>query len=237
MKLRMVSVLISIVLLIFTGNSAAEDKLEKIYVGVAGLSGALAHAFIPKDTGLYEKHGLDVALCQPMQMGSFRRALYLTVLFLSFSGYSAILMTEGDSFIPLKHDAANEDTPREIFPLMEIPRDTPEPIRSESNPSVSERAWRTLRTKILADFGGRMSHEYLRRLARASGQVRCDRLRARFFNTDHFFRGRTEADFKFGHKRIDRFTADPYISHRAATGTHKVLVVEIEFAFQFQADK
>ncbi len=62
MKLRMVSVLISIVLLIFTGNSAAEDKLEKIYVGVAGLSGALAHAFIPKDTGLYEKHGLDVDL-------------------------------------------------------------------------------------------------------------------------------------------------------------------------------
>jgi ABC-type nitrate/sulfonate/bicarbonate transport system substrate-binding protein len=62
MKLRMVSTLISIALLIFAGKSAAEDKLEKIYVGVAGLSGALAHAFIPKDTGLYEKHGLDVDL-------------------------------------------------------------------------------------------------------------------------------------------------------------------------------
>lgn len=42
--------------------SAAQEKLEKIYVGVAGLSGALAHAFIPKDTGLYEKFGLDVDL-------------------------------------------------------------------------------------------------------------------------------------------------------------------------------
>ena len=40
----------------------AQEKLEKIYVGVAGLSGALAHAFIPKDSGLYEKHGLDVEL-------------------------------------------------------------------------------------------------------------------------------------------------------------------------------
>ncbi len=40
----------------------AEEKLEKVYVGVAGLSGALAHAFIPKDTGLYEKYGLDVDL-------------------------------------------------------------------------------------------------------------------------------------------------------------------------------
>ena len=40
----------------------AQEKLEKILVGVAGLSGALAHAFIPKDAGLYEKYGLDVDL-------------------------------------------------------------------------------------------------------------------------------------------------------------------------------
>lgn len=43
-------------------NGRAEDKLEKIYVGVAGLSGALAHAFMPKDSGLYEKYGLDAEL-------------------------------------------------------------------------------------------------------------------------------------------------------------------------------
>ncbi len=40
----------------------AEEKLEKILVGVAGLSGPLAHAFIPKDSGLYQKYGLDVDL-------------------------------------------------------------------------------------------------------------------------------------------------------------------------------
>lgn len=45
-----------------TVPARAQEKLEKVYVGVAGLSGALAHAFIPKDTGLYEKYGLDVEL-------------------------------------------------------------------------------------------------------------------------------------------------------------------------------
>ncbi len=40
----------------------AQEKPVKLYVGVAGLSGALAHAFIPKDSGLYEKYGLDVDL-------------------------------------------------------------------------------------------------------------------------------------------------------------------------------
>ena len=40
----------------------AQEKPVKLYVGVAGLSGALAHAFIPKDSGLYEKYGLDVEL-------------------------------------------------------------------------------------------------------------------------------------------------------------------------------
>jgi hypothetical protein len=43
-------------------DGGAQQKLEKLHVGVAGLSGALAHAFIPKDTGLYEKFGMDVDL-------------------------------------------------------------------------------------------------------------------------------------------------------------------------------
>lgn len=49
-------------ILCLTGTARAQEKLEKLYVGVAGLSGALAHAFIPKDSGLYEKYGLDVEL-------------------------------------------------------------------------------------------------------------------------------------------------------------------------------
>ena len=48
--------------LAFAQGGGAQQKLEKLHVGVAGLSGALAHAFIPKDTGLYEKFGLDVDL-------------------------------------------------------------------------------------------------------------------------------------------------------------------------------
>jgi len=48
--------------LAFAKDGGAQQKLEKLHVGVAGLSGALAHAFIPKDTGLYEKFGLDVDL-------------------------------------------------------------------------------------------------------------------------------------------------------------------------------
>jgi len=61
------SKLVSILLLLFLAalplaHAHADEKLEKIYVGVAGLSGALAHAFIPKDSGLYEKYGLDAEL-------------------------------------------------------------------------------------------------------------------------------------------------------------------------------
>ncbi len=50
--------------LAFSSSAAgyAQEKLEKIIVGVAGLSGPLAHAFIPKDAGLYQKYGLDVDL-------------------------------------------------------------------------------------------------------------------------------------------------------------------------------
>src|SRR4029077_800022 len=63
MKCRSVLVLFFVLLgVLFSVVVEAQEKLEKIYVGVAGLSGALAHAFIPKDSGLYEKHGLDVEL-------------------------------------------------------------------------------------------------------------------------------------------------------------------------------
>ena len=53
---------VAAVLWIAAASAHAQAKLEKIYVGVAGLSGALAHAFIPKDSGLYEHYGLDVEL-------------------------------------------------------------------------------------------------------------------------------------------------------------------------------
>jgi NitT/TauT family transport system substrate-binding protein len=63
MKLKLCCAICLWVLAIAQGSLAqAQEKLEKILVGVAGLSGALAHAFIPKDAGLYEKYGLDVDL-------------------------------------------------------------------------------------------------------------------------------------------------------------------------------
>jgi ABC-type nitrate/sulfonate/bicarbonate transport system substrate-binding protein len=62
MKLNGFAGLVLSVMLAFAAPCLAQEKPEKIYVGVAGLSGALAHAFIPKDSGLYEKYGLDVDL-------------------------------------------------------------------------------------------------------------------------------------------------------------------------------
>jgi NitT/TauT family transport system substrate-binding protein len=56
------AIVAAVICLTWTAPVRAQEKLEKIYVGVAGLSGALAHAFIPKDSGLYEKYGLDVEL-------------------------------------------------------------------------------------------------------------------------------------------------------------------------------
>ena len=68
MKLNGFAGLAFAVMLAVTAPCSGQEKLEKIYVGVAGLSGALAHAFIPKDTGLYEKYGLDVDL-EPVTHG------------------------------------------------------------------------------------------------------------------------------------------------------------------------
>jgi ABC-type nitrate/sulfonate/bicarbonate transport system substrate-binding protein len=63
MRSRIFSTLLLVILAVLPAvNGRADEKPEKIYVGVAGLSGALAHAFVPKDTGLYEKYGLDAEL-------------------------------------------------------------------------------------------------------------------------------------------------------------------------------
>lgn len=61
-KRKFSSGLIAVLFLVVVSAARAQEKLEKLYVGVAGLSGALAHAFIPKDSGLYAQHGLDVEL-------------------------------------------------------------------------------------------------------------------------------------------------------------------------------
>jgi ABC-type nitrate/sulfonate/bicarbonate transport system substrate-binding protein len=62
MKPKFIVASVALVVMQLASVCPAQEKLEKIYVGVAGMSGALAHAFIPKDSGLYEKYGLDVEL-------------------------------------------------------------------------------------------------------------------------------------------------------------------------------
>ncbi len=64
-----------------------------------------------------------------------------------------------DAFLPLIHDQHNEDSPAEIFPLMELPVNQPEPaVRSSEAQNIqSEQQWRELRAKILSDFSNRMS--------------------------------------------------------------------------------
>ena len=57
-------------------------------------------------------------------------------------------------------DANNEGTPREIFPLLTTPLAEPV-VRSEAPSPEEQRRWQTLRTKILADFGSRMTPEFL----------------------------------------------------------------------------
>jgi membrane-bound lytic murein transglycosylase D len=93
-------------------------------------------------------------------MGAFKRGLFLVGLLISASAYAAILLPDGDSVLPLIHDEQNEDTPHETFPLVEMPADTPAPPRSEAHNFQSDRAWRDLRSKILTDFGNRMSADF-----------------------------------------------------------------------------
>jgi len=95
-----------------------------------------------------------------MGNGWFKCGLFLLVFFVSASAYSAIMAPDGDSFLPLIHDEHNEDTPRESFPLMEMPANAPAPMRSEAHDFQSDREWHDLRAKILRDFTNRMSNDF-----------------------------------------------------------------------------
>lgn len=95
-----------------------------------------------------------------MRNVSVRAGLILILSVFCVSAYSAVMSIEGDAFIPLIHDQHNEDTPAETFPLMMLPTNQPEPVRTELPSFQSESQWRELRGKILADFGNRMSPEF-----------------------------------------------------------------------------
>ncbi len=90
------------------------------------------------------------------------RVLFTASLFLlSIAAQSAILLDPNDGFMPLIHDRSNEDSPHEIFPLMSFPKgETAEPVRSEAHTPELEKKWVDMRTKILNDFGNRMSADF-----------------------------------------------------------------------------
>jgi len=90
----------------------------------------------------------------------FKRGLFLLFFIASGSVNSAIMAPDSDAFAPVVHDASNENTPKEIFPLMNLPADTPAPLRTEVKSFTSEREWHDLRAKILKDFGHRLSADF-----------------------------------------------------------------------------
>jgi membrane-bound lytic murein transglycosylase D len=92
-----------------------------------------------------------------MRIVSVRCGLLLLISAFGLKAYSAILPDNNDTFAPLVHDVHNEDSPAESFPLLAIPQDEPEQVRSEAPSMKSEQEWRELRSKILSDFGNRMS--------------------------------------------------------------------------------
>lgn len=91
---------------------------------------------------------------------STRAILIFAMFWASIVAQSAILMDPNDNFIPLIHDSSNEDSPHEMFPLMSLPQDVNEPVRSEAQTPETEKKWNDMRAKVLADFGSRMSPDF-----------------------------------------------------------------------------
>lgn len=95
-----------------------------------------------------------------MRILCVRCGLLLLFSAICFSAYSAILSENSEIFAPLIHDQHNEDSPAETFPLSTEVETLPEPVRSEAPTMQGEEQWRAMRSKILNDFGSRMSSEF-----------------------------------------------------------------------------
>lgn len=65
MKLKVVSLTMLLIFLtftLFTGESYSQEKLEKMKVGCAGYSAALAPLWVAKDSGMLAKYGIDAEI-------------------------------------------------------------------------------------------------------------------------------------------------------------------------------
>jgi membrane-bound lytic murein transglycosylase D len=95
---------------------------------------------------------------------SFTRVAKLAigaVLALTATTGHAVMVDVTDQSVPTPSDANNENTPNEVFPLLVQPVDPSGPLRSEAVTAEDQRHWATLKSKILGDFGSRMTPEFM----------------------------------------------------------------------------
>lgn len=96
-----------------------------------------------------------------MGKSSFKRGLIVIFCIVSCSTAVALSLPDGGYVAPLVHDETNEDSPKETFPLAEVPKEAPEPLRSEASRGFeSEQEWRDMRNKVLSDFAHRLSADF-----------------------------------------------------------------------------
>ena len=73
----------------------------------------------------------------------------------------AVMVDVTDVSSPTPADANNENTPNELFPLIAQPLGETPLLRSEAVTPEEQRRWLSLKTKILSDFGSRMTPEFM----------------------------------------------------------------------------
>lgn len=91
----------------------------------------------------------------------FKRGLTVIFSILTCSTALAFSLPDAGYVAPLEHDEANSDSPKETFPLTEVPENAVEPLRTEAARGFeTEQQWREMRGKVLADFSHRMSDDF-----------------------------------------------------------------------------
>ncbi len=97
-----------------------------------------------------------------MQKSRLWRGLFSFVLLTTSFSPPAIPIegTDASEFVPLVHDQQNADTPGDFFPLLSPPTDAPVAVRTEAWTPEKDRQWKDMRSRILRDFGNRISPDF-----------------------------------------------------------------------------
>lgn len=87
--------------------------------------------------------------------------LFIFVCLCASSAHARILLPDSDH-PAFQEDSANENTPHPAFPLFDNSSIEPAPVlRSEMRQPKSDAEWLHLKSKILSDFGSRMTAEFV----------------------------------------------------------------------------